>query len=219
VRPGEIEVRPAGTDDAAACASLHADGLSDGFFVELGPAFLRAYHRAFVSSPEAVTFVAVVRGQVVGAIMGVLRPQAHMRWMLQRRGVTLAAIALLSMPIHPRATWRFVRSRVGRYIAGWRRHRAGAANSGPTGDGRAVLSHVVVSEGARGAGLGERLVATFLREARRAGAEQFTLTTLEGAAGASAFYERLGWGRAGSRSNADGTSMVVFHMDASTDSA
>ncbi|MBA3306126.1 MAG: GNAT family N-acetyltransferase [Thermoleophilaceae bacterium] len=61
-----------------------------------------------------------------------------------------------------------------------------------------------MSEGARGAGLGERLVATFLREARRAGAEQFTLTTLEGAAGASAFYERLGWGRAGSRSNADG---------------
>jgi GNAT superfamily N-acetyltransferase len=213
VRPGEIEIRLAGTGDAAACASLHADGLSDGFFVELGPAFLRAYHRAFVSSPEAVTFVAVVRGRVVGAITGVLRPQAHMRWMLQRRGVALAAIGLISMPVHPRASWRFVRSRMGRYIAGWRRHRAASAKSGPAVDGRAVLSHIVVSEGARGAGLGERLVATFLQYARNAGAERFTLTTLEGAAGASGFYEHLGWEPAGTRVNADGTPVAVFHLD------
>ena len=212
-RPGEIEIRSAGAADAEACASLHAAGLSDGFFVELGPAFLRAYHRAFVSSPDAVTFVAVVRGQVVGAICGVLRPGAHMRWTLRRRGVNLAALALLSLPLHPRATWRFVTSRMGRYVAGWRRHRTRSASSGSAIDGRSVLSHIVVAEGARGAGLGERLVATFLREAQAAGAERFTLTTVDGAAGASGFYERLGWSRAGTRRNADGSEVAVFHLD------
>ena len=209
----EIEIRPAGTRDAAACASLHADGLSGGFFVELGPAFLRSYHRAFVNSPEALTFVAVVRGQVVGVITGVLRPQAHMRWILQHRGVSLAAVGLLSLPMHPRASWRFVRSRMGRYIAGWRRHRTASAKSDPAVDDRAILSHVVVAEGARGAGVGERLVATFLQHARRAGAERFALTTLDGAVGAGGFYDRLGWERAGARSDADGTTVAVFHLD------
>lgn len=212
----DIEIRPVGAGDARACASLHANGLS-GFFVELGPAFLRAYHRAFGASPEAVALVAVVRGRVVGTITGVVRPQAHMRWMLQRRGIALAAIALLSLPVHPRAGWRFIGSRMRRYAAGWRRHRSGHAGNGPPAEDRAVLSHVVVAGGARGAGLGERLVAAFLERARRAGAERFTLTTLDGHAGAGGFYERLGWRRQGARSNADGTSMAVYHLDAPRD--
>ena len=214
IRPGDLEVRPTGDGDVEAVASLHADGLSLGFFVELGPAFLRAYHRAFSASPEAVSLVAVGRGgQVVGAISGVLRPQAHMRWMLQRRGASLAALALLSLPLHPRAAWRFLRSRLRRYLAGWRRHRSSSAETASPASSRAVLSHVVVAPGARGAGLGQRLVERFVEEGRRSGLRRFTLTTLEGEAGAGRFYETLGWQRAGSRVDADGTRVAVFHLD------
>lgn len=213
-RPSEVDIRTTRTADLSACASLHADGLPGGFFVALGPAFLRAYHRTFVLSPHAVTFVAVVRGQPVGLLTGLLRPQAHMRWALQRGGVHLAMTAGLALVTRPRSTWRFAATRLRRYTAAWRRHR-GAESTPPTPPttSPAVLSHVVVSKGARGAGLGERLVEVFVGEVGRAGVERVTLTTSEGSGGAAGFYLRLGWREAGSRTTADATRVSVFDLD------
>lgn len=203
--------RPLRRGDLDFCAALHADALPHGFFVELGPRFLRSYYATFLDSPHAVALLASVGGHPAGALVGVLSPRAHARWVLRRRAVTLALRGAASMALRPRPALRFLKTRLGRYAASWRRHATGSASGGA--DEPAVLSHVAVVAGARGTGAGRRLVRSFEREARRAGARRAVLSTLEGHEGAGAFYARLGWRRSGSHATADGRRMEEWTRD------
>src|SRR5215212_8393258 len=57
----------------------------------------------------------------------------------------------------------------------------------------AVLSHVAVIPGGRGAGIGTALVDAFLDRLRERSVEQALLVTASGLSGAGAFYRRHGW--------------------------
>lgn len=206
---GQAEVRRAKSMDLGFSASLHAEALPHGFFVALGPAFLRAYYATFIDSPHAVACIASIQGHPVGALVGVLRPQAHMRWVLRRRGIRLAALGALALLSRPRAGWRFIRTRGAQYIGAWRRHRDDSGDRTPTGTA-AVLSHVAVIPGARGTGAGSKLVSTFLAAALDVGTKQAIVTTLDGPDGASDFYRRQGWRETGVRENSDGVYLRSF---------
>lgn len=110
--------------------------------------------------------------------------------MVRHRGLRLAMGTLGALLTRPRPALRFVRTRVARYARSWWRHRGGAPVPDSIAGERpiAVLSHIAVLTGARGAGVGRRLVEAFVDTARRSGAERVTLVTLDEDDGAGAFY-------------------------------
>ena len=197
------------------CAALHAEALPHGFFAELGTGFLRRYYASFFDSPHALGFVATLAGEPVGALVGILDPRAHARWVLRRRGVALALHAGAAMLFNPGAALRFARTRVARYARAWRRHRAGAepARADAPADMPAVLSHVAVLSGARGVAAGRALVRAFEDAAAAHGAARAILTTIEGPGGAGRFYERLGWRWSDTHVTADGGRVEQWTRD------
>lgn len=189
----EVQVADAGGGDLDFCAELHAGALPHGFFVDLGPRFLRAYHRTFAESPHALLLVARLDGHPIGFVAGALDPAMHRRWLFRRRGLELASIGAMALIARPRVGLRFLRTRIQRYLGAWRSNR-----SGPLPDTRPEapvphLFHVATVDGARGFGGGRALVDAFVAAADASGARSVTLTTLEGPDGAGDFYERLGW--------------------------
>lgn len=193
--PGTASSRLAERSDLDFCGALHARTLGHGFFVALGPRFLRAYHATFVDSPHAIALIASLDDHPVGALDGVLDPGAHRRWTLRHRGTRLVAGGLLALVTRPVPAVRVLRTRIARYgVSWWRYRRDGAAAGRREDDERtAVLSHVAVLPGARGTGVGGRLVGAFVEAARRSEVDRVTLVTLEGDEGAGEFYARLRW--------------------------
>jgi len=74
---GAVDVCRATPSDIEFASTLHARTLDHGFFVALGPRFLRSYHATFAESPHAVSLVATIGGHRVGALAGILCPAAH----------------------------------------------------------------------------------------------------------------------------------------------
>lgn len=196
--PGRESLRRAERRDLDFCGALQTSTLGHGFFVALGPGFLRAYHATYVDSPHAIALIASLDGHPVGALTGVLEPRSHRRWTLRHRGFRLAARGLFALVSRPVPAVRFMRTRIARYGRSWLRDRRGGAAAPVEGAAErvAVLSHVAVLPGARGTGTGGRLVGAFVEAARQSEADRVTLVTLEGDQGAGEFYAGLGW-RAG----------------------
>lgn len=202
-------------EDVVATSEIHARELPHGFFAELGPRFLAAYHRSFVESPHAVAQVAVLDGRIAGFLVGTLRTGAHYRDVVRRHGPQLALHATLGLLRHPRALLHLVRHRLRRYLRTLVRYGgpSGTAAGGDGGDGGrpvAVLTHVAVLPGASGHGLGAELVEHFVGAVRDAGVREIRLVTLAGGDGAAEFYERLGFQRLRDRPAADGHHVVEF---------
>lgn len=213
LRPGSADIRTVATDDLDFCAALHAEKLPHGFFAELGHRFLRAYLATFVASPHAVALLVSAQDAPVGMVVGILRPDAHARWVLRRRGVRLALCGGMALAARPHLALRFARTRIARYRRALARRRslptAGAAAQ------PAVLSHVAVAPGAEGARLGRQLVHAFIDAARDAGCSGVVLTTLAGENGAAGFYRHLGWIESSPHRNVDGQSMIAFSLQLS----
>lgn len=212
VRRGAVSVGamlPGHLDQAA---RLHLEALPHGFFADLGPRFLRGYYAAFLASPHAVALAAVSGGQLLGVVVGATRPRAHRRWVLRHRGWRLAVLGTAALVVRPKVALWFLRTRVHRYVAAWRRGRAGAAEEVSPERSRepAVLSHLAVRDGARGEGIGRELTSAFVREAAQAGAPRVLLATLDGEDGAGQFYAKEGWEDDGVRVGPDGQRMRFF---------
>ena len=219
--PSALATHPLQSGDVGFCAALHAAVLEHGFFASLGLRFMRRYYATFASSPHATGLLAWVGEQPVGMVVGILRPQAHVRWVLRHRGVGLAIVAAAALALRPLTALRFVRTRVGRYLRAWRRARGSAdppaeTSSEPGSAGpparQVVLSHVAVLPGAQGIGAGRRLVEDFAALARADGAAEVVLTTMSGERGAGAFYRSLGWRFAGARATYDGDTVDAYSL-------
>jgi ribosomal protein S18 acetylase RimI-like enzyme len=212
--------------DLAAVAQTHGAQLRHGLFPELGPGFLRAYHRSYLDSPHSLSYVAVLEERVVGFVAGTIDQHGHQRWVLRRHGVRLAWWGLLGLAVRPRTLWWFLRTRAGRYLRAVARaianrdprgasaeaatdeagHTPGNARVGPTG----VLTHVAVDSDARGRGLGKELTQRFAAAACERGSSEVRLVTrAEG--GAAGFYEALGWEVTDERLR-DGTAMMEYRF-------
>jgi GNAT superfamily N-acetyltransferase len=200
LRPtSSVNVRPATPADVAVIADIHGRLLPHGFFADLGPRFLRAYHRSFMASPHAVSMVACCGEQVAGVIAGAMDATEHQRYVIRHHGPRLLAAGAVALVLRPALLMRFLTTRLGRYARGLLRavKPAGAGGERPTSDGPpgpvAVLTHVAVDPAMQGGGAGSALVGAYVDEVRRDGrAERIELVTLA-EEGASGFYERLGW--------------------------
>lgn len=209
----EVRVRPARPTDLVRTARVHRWALPDGFFARLGTAFLRRYHATFVTSPRATLLVAEdADHEVVGFLAGTVDNAAHYRNVVQRRPLGLVLSGVAALLREPRLAGEFLRTRTLRYARALLRALAGgrtrvAASEGPRRV--AVLTHVAVTDGARGLGAGRALVADFTRRAREARADELRLVTRAGGA-AAGFYRRLGWTSRGTRTASDGTFVEEF---------
>ena len=202
-RPPEPRVRDLQPEDCRATAAMHVRLLPHGFFARLGPRFLAAYHRSFQRSPHAISLVAVRDGEVVGFLLGLLRPGAHGAQVLRSSGLHLAAAGALGLLLHPRLLALFVRTRVARYARGISR-RLRPKTTQPVTEAAAVLQHVAVDPARRQTGTGRALVRAFEELVAEAGVGQVVLLTTPEEDGAPAFYRRLGYEEQGRVRGADG---------------
>lgn len=199
-------------------AELHAERLPHGFFVRLGPRYLRSYHRTFIGHDSAVALVADRGGYVTGFLVGAVDVKDHRHFVVRRHAWRLAAIGLAALATRPPLAVEFTRTRLGRYIRGLARalRRAPSPQTGaaprPEAPRTAVLTHVAVDSQAAGRGTGSALVGSFVDAARREGADRIELVTLAGPAGAGEFYRRLGWRQSSERASA-GSQFLRFFLD------
>jgi ribosomal protein S18 acetylase RimI-like enzyme len=197
--PGSaIELRRASTDELADVARIHAAEIPHGFLGEAGEAVLQPYWRGFVESPHAVAIVARADGEIVGMLGGTLRNRRHWRWFARYGAWRLAVALVVTFVRSPRFLWRFMRTRLGRYVSAlWRLLRDGTRRSGGEPEGRrertvAVLSHMAVTPAFQSRGVGHRLVDEFVGEVRAAGITSIHVLTLDDENGAGGFYDALG---------------------------
>lgn len=215
VRPDPLPTtfRPATRADLARIAALHARRLPGGFFVKLGPLYMRAYHRTFLESGHAVALVAEsASGGLVGFVVGPSDAQLHRQDVLRRHGARLALAGAFSLLLRPSVAAQFLRTRFVRYLRAIKRdvRQVPAQPASGFSDGVvAVLAHIAVDEDAAGGGVGRSLVSAFVEAVSAAGADRVELVTRADEQGAAGFYERLGWRRAGM----SGSSFERFVLD------
>lgn len=206
------DVRRLEVRDLASTSLLHVAELPDGFFSELGPRFVRAYHASFLG-PHGIALVALVAGEAVGFVVGAADERAHLAWTVRRRGIRLVGAALVAFATRPGLALRFARTRGLRYVrAALRFARTKTSSAPPEGAAAAsraatagVLSHVAVHPDHRGSGLGRALVDAFVDEARVKGVDRVRTMTKSGPGGAAGLYRALGWQPTPSRPDLDGT--------------
>lgn len=180
------------TSDLDFAAGLHLRCLNHGLFPALGKNFLRAYLNTFVASPFGLALLAENAGKPVGFLVGTSDDGAHYRYVVRRHGAMLALRGLIALLRRPAVAWRFAKTRAFRYVRGT--IRLATATSGPPSSGKdAVLAHMVVVPQARGYGVGSALAQFFVRQMDSGRVSGVRLTTRSNSAGASGFYEKLGW--------------------------
>ncbi|WP_051814691.1 GNAT family N-acetyltransferase [Streptomyces iakyrus] len=197
-------------EDLPFVVAEHLRHFPDSFFARLGPKFLTAYDRTYLTSPDGRAYVAEMGGQPVGFLIGGIDPAAHRRHVLRDYGRGLLLRALGSLCLRPRLALHFLRTRLVRYGRKLIPNRAArqAPAVGPTGV-TAVLDYVVVAEHARCRGIGSRLIARFVKDATDAGCARVTLVTAaEG--GAGPYYERHGWLPQGEIRTPEGRRLLTY---------
>ena len=206
-----------GLQDLPVVTDMHRAEFRDGFFVRLGPRFLRRYYRTFLDGPLATALVCEKEGAVCGYLVGVLDPPQHRRLLLRHHGRSLALTALAGLVWRPGLALHFLRTRARRYLrALFRQAGAAAVVAEPTK--LAVLTYVAVDPSFRGHGIGSVLVNRFLGEAAAAGRDAVCLVTLAGAAGAGGYYASRGWVHVADGRRPDGQSLehYQFLLDSGT---
>jgi len=188
----------------------------DGFFSRLGPGFLAAHTRTYLTSPHAVGFVAELAGEPVGYLVGIVDPALHRRHLLRAHGPVLAARAAGGLLLRPALAAGFLRTRLPRYARKLLPRRTPApapvqAAPPPPAAGReAVLSYIAVSEHARSYGIGGELMDRFTTFAILAGCRRISLVTAAGPTGAAPYYERRGWQPHGETHTPDGKHLLFY---------
>ena len=211
---GALVVRPLSRCSVSFAVSLHSNALPGGFFVELGPVFLRRYYETFIDSPYAIAMAVTSDAEPCGALVGTVDDQAHYRWVLRNRALPLAAAAVWGLASRPSVAVRFARTRARRYLSGARRllRSRGEQGARTAAVQTGALTHVAVTDEARGSGVGSALVEAFTTAAFARGAGRLRVAT-RSTGGATEFYEHLGWQPGGSTQNLDGIEYDVLTLE------
>ena len=178
----EVAFRDAETEDAAALAQLHMDGINTGFLPRLGKRFMRRLYRAMVEWPGSVIVVAERGGAVAGYVAGVEDTDAFFAHFYRRHGVgaALAALPNLIRPAVLRRAWETARY----------------SESGG-GFAAAELLSMAVDPSARRQGIAARLGEDFLERMAQRGAGEVKVVVGAGNAPAIAAYQKMGFDPAG----------------------
>ncbi len=181
---GEIELRRARRDDAAALARLHAEHIPGGFLASLGTAFLTQLYRRISTAPGSFAIVASTEDlPVAGFVSGTVDTGALYRQFLLRHGIRAGLSALPGLLRRPR------------HVLETLRYGTGA------GDGNALLPRaellsLAVDPAARGRGVGEALVRACVDELAGLGAPSSRVVVDAANEAALRLYRRCGYASA-----------------------
>lgn len=207
-----FQIRRMGPEQLPFVVAEHLKYFPDGFFARLGPSFLTAYCRTYLSSPHAAAYIAERDGEPVGFLVGVVAPEAHRRHVLEVHRRKLLVCAAAGLAVRPQLTAHFLRTRLPRYCRKLLPGRpAEQAAAGPRGT-TAVLAHVAVVEHARSRGIGDALIDRFVEDAADAGCARVSLVTALGDDGAGPYYERRGWVYRGETRTPDGRQLATYDL-------
>lgn len=186
--PAAFEVGPAAPPDASRAASLHAQGIGEGFLSALGPAFLSRLYLRIAREPGCFLLVARSRPdgaggpEVAGFVAGAAEVRRLYRSFLVHDGVRAA------LPVAGRLLRSLPR------VAETLRH----GTSADAGSGRGTeLLAIAVDPAWRGAGVGGALVAAFLDEVRARGGDAAHVVVAADNEAAVRLYRRAGFTEAG----------------------
>ncbi|GGZ98852.1 GNAT family N-acetyltransferase [Streptomyces bluensis] len=212
-------VRPMEPEDLHFVVTEHRAHFPDGFFARLGPRYLAAYTRTYLTSPHARAYIAEADGLPVGFLVGVTDPAAHRQHLVRTHGRRLALHACASLTVRPRLALHFLRTRLGRYARKLLPARRDPAQQpapvAPRPGVTAVLAHVAILGRVRSLGLGSALIRRFTDEAATAGCARVSLVTAAGPDGAGRYYERLGWQHVGETRTPEGRALLTYEYDLS----
>src|SRR5665213_2187601 len=164
--------------DAAAAGQLHAEQITGGFLAFLGSGFLTRLYRRVCRSSSSFLLVAEDGGRVVGFVAGSIDVPGLYRAFVLRDGLAAAFDAL------------------GPLLRGWRRAfetlRHGSSDGAGAGRGVELLA-IAVDPSHRGRGIGEELVAAFLRQAAASHAHAAYVVVAADNVRAVGLYRRAGF--------------------------
>jgi ribosomal protein S18 acetylase RimI-like enzyme len=173
-------IRYATVADVDTVAALHADRISEGFLVTLGPAFLRRLYRRIVRSPRAFALVAdpsTGARPVDGFVAVADDTRALYREFVAHDGIVAGLAAAPGIARAPGAVFETLRYGL----------RSG------NGVGGAEILATAVAEDAAGHGIGTQLVRAAVEELRRRGAHAAHVVTAADNRAAQLAYERGGF--------------------------
>ncbi len=196
---GAVQIRPVVSADIAEASALHREILDMEFLARCGPAFMRAYYRAWVEAPGAIALVARgASGELLGALLGATDPATHVRAMVRQSGARLVVHLALYAAGHPAFARELVVSRGRRYLRGVARlvgsrlSRPREAPGEDRGPRVGEVTHVLVRADRQGSGVGRALLDAAVAAGRAAELDELVLVTPPDLA-AGGFYRHLGW--------------------------
>ncbi|GAA3325968.1 GNAT family N-acetyltransferase [Paeniglutamicibacter sulfureus] len=208
-----VVVREATEEDLRLMASDVIRYLPEGLFPRLGKRFVRRWMKTFLTEQYGVALVAVTKDaprQQVGFLVGSTNQIHHVADVLHQHKWGLLFSGLAALSIRPRVLLHFLRTRARPYL----RRLLGRTNGPVAGanprPATAVITSLVVLPTLRGGGIGRLLVEEFLNRAVADRASLAELVTAAGAAGAGAFYKKLGWTCVGERHSKDGAPIHTY---------
>lgn len=168
--------------DLSGVVTTHLESFSGFFLSSLGHRFLFLYYSGLLASPDQIACVARDREQrVVGFVAGSANPRGFYRRLLRRDGFRFLRASVAPVLRTPSIVPRIARALL-------------HPSSQPPGEHVAGLFSLGVLPQQQGRGIGRKLVASFLKEARNRGCTQVVLTTdKEGNDPVNAFYVASGF--------------------------
>ena len=214
----KVNVRALVDADIREAALIHRGVLDMEFLSRLGPAFMRAYYRAWIEAPGSISLVALDDdGRLLGVLLGASDPATHVREMVRHRGLGLGIKLVTYASVHPRLARDLVVTRSRRYARGITRllvKRLARSSNSQTQRAEPVvgeITHVLVRPEAQGRGVGRVLLDAAVSAARLAGVQELVLVTPP-EIGARYFYESLGWRAEGAMQSRSGENFLRFRF-------
>lgn len=233
-----VSVRPLRLSDVPTTGRMHSEVLHMEFLARCGDRFLRCYHRAWMDTDDCIALAAVDdEGEVVGVLLGALRPASHYRAMVKKHGVALAFCLISRSVTSPRLAKELIATRLVRYVHGLSRMILGTATRALTGGSRpriamepsvtvntvpeaasdatspkvGEVTHVMVRPEFQGTGVGRKLLEEVRRVAELSGLDELVLVTPPGLT-AAGLYEHLGWRCTGELTSRSGEDFVGYRL-------
>lgn len=178
----KLIVRPLRVNEIPRAVAIHESAFPNFFLTFLGPGFLSLLYRFYIKGDTETALAVILKGQVVGTVLGTTEPKGFYRRLATRYSPLFALAALKSFCRKPSILPRLVRAL---FYRGDAPYFSGDA---------ALLASICVDPAVQNAGIGRKLVDSFETEVSKRGINFVYLSTdRHNNEKICSFYEKLGW--------------------------
>jgi ribosomal protein S18 acetylase RimI-like enzyme len=175
----DLVIRELENRDCVYLASLHAEYFTPSVVSAFGEGFLRSAYRGMRNSRYGKTILLTKGSETLGFATIVYDESRFFREILGKQGLTMAALILKSLLLHPRLLRNVLGAmRYPRYYSGLT---------------KAELLTLIAREDRRGQGTGTLLVEEVVRLFRQAGVRKFKVSVKKDWTRAVEFYKKRGF--------------------------